>query len=118
MAEAMAREQAEAAEELRRLAEENASWTQRSMQGQLNWAGFLERERQENAAVMAKTQAEMASASEIRRQQNEAEFLRQLAEGEAKLAEQAAQEQLMQIESELLAQIQDQDDNYSYVRRH
>ena len=116
MAEAMAREQAEAAEELRRLAEENASWTQRSMQGQLNWAGFLERERQENAAVMAKTQAEMAS--EIRRQQNEAEFLRQLAEGEAKLAEQAAQEQLMQIESELMAQIQDQDDNYPYVRRH
>lgn len=116
MAEAMAREQAEAAEELRRLAEENASWTQRSMQGQLNWAGFLERERQENAAVMAKTQAEMAS--EIRRQQNEAEFLRQLAEGEAKLAEQAAQEQLMQIESELLAQIQEQDDNYPYVRRH
>ena len=116
MAEAMAREQAEAAEELRRLAEENASWTQRSMQGQLNWAGFLERERQENAAVMAKTQAEMAS--EIRRQQNEAEFLRQLAEGEAKLAEQAAQEQLMQIESELLAQVQDQDDNYPYVRRH
>ena len=116
MAEAMAREQAEAAEELRRLAEENASWTQRSMQGQLNWAGFLERERQENAAVMAKTQAEMAS--EIRRQQNEAEFLRQLAEGEAKLAEQAAQEQLMQIESELMAQIQEQDDNYPYVRRH
>lgn len=116
MAEAMAREQAEAAEELRRLAEENASWTQRSMQGQLNWAGFLERERQENAAVMAKTQAEMAS--EIRRQQNEAEFLRQLAEGEAKLAEQAAQEQLMQIESELMAQIQDQDDNYPFVRRH
>ena len=116
MAEAMAREQAEAAEELRRLAEENASWTQRSMQGQLNWAGFLERERQENAAVMAKTQAEMAS--EIRRQQNEAEFLRQLAEGEAKLAEQAAQEQLMQIESELMAQIQEQDDNYPYVHRH